>query len=121
MPLPCQKLRSNISSLRALKIPRGKARAHVEKFSWTKATEIFENYLVYRKTGDEYSSITNPHKDNSGVKRAFEAFANSYAGLRFAINEESAFRQELLLVGIMLPITFWLPASSSQKLLMIGS
>ena len=52
---------------------------------------------------------------------AFKAFANSYAGLRFAINEESAFRQELLLVAIMLPITFWLPASSSQKLLMIGS
>ena len=42
-------------------------------------------------------------------------------GEGYAINEESAFRQELLLVGIMLPITFWLPASSSQKLLMIGS
>ena len=90
----------------ALKVPRKNARAHAKKFSWTKATNIFESYLVHRQTGDEYSSITNPHKDNSGETRAFKAFASSYAGLHFAMNEENAFRQELLLVAIMLPITF---------------
>ena len=110
-----------IAVKKALRIPRKSARTHAEKFSWTKATDIFESYLVYRQDKDEYSSLNNPHKNNSGITRAFKAFANSYAGLRFAINEESAFRQELLLVAIMLPITFWLPASSSQKLLMIGS
>ena len=65
--------------------------------------------------------MTNPYKDNTGVRRALKAFENSLAGLRFALNEESAFRQELLLALLLVPLALWLPVPITQKLLMIGS
>ena len=44
-----------------------------------------------------YIPENNPHKQNTGLKRLFLAFVNSISGFNFAIKEESAFRQELLL------------------------
>lgn len=110
-----------IAVTRALNLSRKDARAHAETFSWTKATDIFEGFLVWRQEEDEYSALSNPYKDNTGVKRAFRAFDNSQSGLRFAVNEESAFRQELLLALALVPLALWLPASTAQTLLMTGS
>lgn len=106
---------------KALSLSRDDARAHAETYSWENATDIFEGFLVCRQNDKDYSVLNNPYKYNSGIKRAWHAFWNSCAGLRFAINEESAFRQELLLAAILIPLAIWLPASVSQTLLMIGS
>lgn len=110
-----------IAVTKALSLSRADARAHAESFSWSKATDIFEGFLVERSGADEYSALTNPHKDNAGVTRALRALVNSYAGLRFALNEESAFRQELLLALVLVPLALWLPASAAETLLMIGA
>ena len=106
---------------KALKLSSNVARAHAETFSWRTATDIFEACLIHCHTQDEYSVVTNPHKNNIGVKRAINAFNNSWSGLRFAINEESAFRQEVLLALILLPLAFWLPVSDMYKILMAAS
>lgn len=107
--------------LRGLKIKRSDARDYAQNFSWSKATDIFESYLVQRQQPNTYTVLTNPYKDNTGVMRAISAYRNSQDGLRFALNEESAFRQELLLALVLIPLALWLPANLSQTLLMIGA
>ena len=49
----------------------------------------------------------------SGIKRIFKASYCSYLGLKAAFKEESAFRQELLLACLMLPISFFLAESAN--------
>ena len=63
----------------------------------------------------------NPHKKNTGLKRLYFALINSLSGFIFAFKEESAFRQELLLTLILIPLAFIFPTETTEKLLMIGS
>ena len=49
--------------------------------------------------------------NGSGIKRVFKASYCSYLGLKAAFKEESAFRQELLLACLMLPVSFLLAVS----------
>ena len=68
-----------------------------------------------------YIPENNPHKQNTGLRRLFLAFVNSISGFNFAIKEESAFRQELLLCLFLVPLIFIFPTSPIEKILMIGS
>ncbi|MGB1872938.1 MAG: diacylglycerol kinase, partial [Candidatus Puniceispirillaceae bacterium] len=65
--------------------------------------------------------MDNPHKDNHGVTRAIFAARNSWAGLVFAIREESAFRQELILAAILGPLALWMPATAVETGMMLGT
>lgn len=105
----------------ALKIDRRHARSHAEGFSWSHATNIFEGHLVLAQKDDEYSPASNPYKNNTGLLRAANALKHSLGGLRFALHEESAFRQELFLAIILITFAIWLPASPIETLIMIGS
>ena len=69
----------------------------------------------------DYSAENNPHKGNKGLTRAWHAAKNSWNGLKFAVREESAFRQELTLTGCLLPLSFLLPFGAIERLLLIGS
>ena len=46
-----------------------------------------------------------------GLKRVFKATYCSCLGFKAAFKEEAAFRQELLICSILLPISFWLASS----------
>ena len=106
----------------ALKIDRKDARAHAETFSWDAATDIFASHLVQsRDPSVDYHVVDNPHKDNHGITRAIAAARNSWAGLVFAIREESAFRQELILAMIMAPLALWMPATTTETALMLAT
>ena len=106
----------------ALKISRKAARKHAETFSWSAATDIFAAHLVNARTPkDGYHIADNPHKDNHGVTRAIAAARNSWAGLVFAIREESAFRQELLLAAVLAPLALWMPATVVETAMMLAS
>ncbi|NDI21345.1 MAG: diacylglycerol kinase, partial [Burkholderiaceae bacterium] len=50
-----------------------------------------------------YDIKQNPHKGNRGLTRAIHAAKNSWHGLIFAYQEESAFRQELVLLLVLSP------------------
>jgi len=41
--------------------------------------------------------------------------------LVFAIREESAFRQELILTAILAPLALWLPATALEKAMMLAT
>lgn len=53
--------------------------------------------------------------------RVVRAFGYSLAGLRAAYNEESAFRQELLLVAVLAPLGLWLGRDGVERSLLVGS
>jgi diacylglycerol kinase (ATP) len=68
-----------------------------------------------------YQIEDNPHKGNKGVTRAFRAAINSWNGLIYAYKEESAFRQELALSLILIPLAIYLPVTPIEKILLIAS
>ncbi len=65
--------------------------------------------------------MESPHKGKTGLRRLLNAFGYSLAGFRAAYKHEDAFRQEIHLAAIMIPLALWLPASHMGKALMIGS
>ena len=72
------------------------------------------------ETKPEYSVDDNPHKGNRGLTRALMAARHSWSGLKFAYAEESAFRQELALASVLLPLACVLPASPAERVALIG-
>ncbi|HOO50143.1 MAG TPA: diacylglycerol kinase [Alphaproteobacteria bacterium] len=64
--------------------------------------------------------MTAPQK-NTGLKRILKAFGYSVEGLTTAFKSEAAFRQELLLCAIALPLAFLLDVTTIERILMIGS
>jgi len=63
----------------------------------------------------------NPYKGNRGLTRAWYALKHSVNGFQVAIREESAFRQELTLAAILLPIGVLVPVDAVSHALLIGS
>jgi diacylglycerol kinase (ATP) len=61
-----------------------------------------------------------PRKSESGLGRIWRAFRYSLAGLQVAYRHEAAFRQELLLAAVLIPVALVLPASWLQIALLIG-
>jgi len=57
---------------------------------------------------------------NKGFDRIVKACGYSWAGIRAAWKEEAAFRQESLLMLVMLPCAFWLGRSLVEELLLVA-
>ena len=68
------------------------------------------------RTGDEH-----PHKGRTGLSRILHAARHSADGFAEAWRNEAAFRQELLLAAVLIPLAFVLDAPGIGKALMIGS
>lgn len=58
-------------------------------------------------------------ENNHGIKRVFRATGFSMKGLKAAWIHEAAFRQELLLACLMLPIALFVDISTVERLLLI--
>lgn len=65
--------------------------------------------------------MESPHKGKTGVTRLLNAFGYSLAGFKAAYKHEDAFRQEIHLAAVLVPLALWLPATPIGKALMIGS
>lgn len=65
--------------------------------------------------------MENPHKSRSGLRRIWNAFFYSLDGFKAALKHEHAFRQEMWLAAVLIPLAFFLPASGVGRALMIGS
>ena len=64
-------------------------------------------------------SIESPYKGKTGLRRIWNALSYSLDGLRAAFRHEDAFRQELVLAAILLPLALATPASSAGKGVMV--
>lgn len=65
--------------------------------------------------------MQSPHKGKTGLVRLWNAFGYSLAGFRAAYKHEDAFRQEVWLALVLVPLALWLQVSVIAKALMIGS
>lgn len=60
-------------------------------------------------------------KKTKGLRRIWNAFDYSRAGLAAAFRGEAAFRQECLLAAILLPAALLLPLGPTAKALLVGT
>ena len=58
---------------------------------------------------------------NVGIKRIFYATGYSFKGLKAAWENEAAFRQEIAMLIFFTAISFFLPVSKLEQLVLIGS
>lgn len=65
--------------------------------------------------------MESPFKGKRGLRRVLNALHYSLSGIQAAYRHEDAFRQEVLLAAILIPLALWLPASGIGHALMIGS
>lgn len=56
----------------------------------------------------------------SGVTRLLRAFGNSWRGFRGAFREEAAFRQELALALVVIPLGLWFGETGIERALLIA-
>lgn len=63
----------------------------------------------------------SPYKGKTGLRRVWNAFNYSVAGLRAAFRHEDAFRQECLLAVVLLPAAMLMPVDGQGKAMLIGS
>ena len=61
------------------------------------------------------------HKGKTGLKRVWNALGYSLDGLAAAFRHEDAFRQEVFLAAILIPVAFFLPATGTGRALMVGA
>ncbi|MES2636472.1 MAG: diacylglycerol kinase [Pseudomonadota bacterium] len=65
--------------------------------------------------------IESPFKGRTGLRRLLNAFGYSLDGFKAAYKHEDAFRQEVLLAAIFIPLAFYLEQAVLNRTLMIGS
>jgi len=65
--------------------------------------------------------VENPNKHPRGLVHAWRATGVALQGLRAAWQHEDAFRQEVLIAAIVIPVALLLPASLPGKALMVAS
>ena len=65
--------------------------------------------------------MSNPHKGRTGLDRVLHAAGYSWAGLQAAYIGESAFRQEVWLTVIAVPLALWLGQGWVETALLLGS
>jgi diacylglycerol kinase (ATP) len=65
--------------------------------------------------------VESPHKGKTGLRRIWNALFYSFDGLKAAYQHEDAFRQEVWLAVVLIPLALFLPASGTGKSLMIAS
>jgi len=65
--------------------------------------------------------VESPYKGKTGLRRLINAAGYSLSGLAAAARHEDAFRQELLLAAVLVPLGLWLGASGVERALLVGS
>jgi len=64
--------------------------------------------------------IESPYKGEAGFRRLLSATRNSLVGLAEAARHENAFRQELILAAIFLPLAFWVGDTVLERALLVA-
>ncbi len=63
----------------------------------------------------------SPFKGKTGLRRLINAFSYSMDGFKAAYQHEDAFRQEVWLSLVLIPLAFYLEAEALHRILMVGS
>lgn len=63
----------------------------------------------------------SPFKGKTGLRRLVNAFGYSMDGFKAAYQHEDAFRQEVWLSLVLIPLAFYLEAEALHRIFMVGS
>jgi diacylglycerol kinase (ATP) len=63
----------------------------------------------------------SPFKGKTGLRRLMNAFGYSLDGFKAAFKHEDAFRQEVFLAMVLIPLALYVTPEAIQRILMIGS
>jgi len=80
-----------------------------------------ETRAIEERARANSAEMESPHKGKSGLRRLWNAVCYSLDGLTEAYRHEDAFRQEVLLAVLLIPLALLLPVSAVGKALMIAS
>jgi diacylglycerol kinase (ATP) len=67
------------------------------------------------------SDPVSPFKGKTGLQRVLNAAGYSWAGLTAAFRHEDAFRQEVFLAVLLIPLALYLGETGIERALMIGA
>lgn len=67
------------------------------------------------------AKMRSPHKGKRGISRIWNAMFYSLDGMSAAFRHEDAFRQEVLLALVLIPIAVHMPVSGPGKAMMVAS
>lgn len=65
--------------------------------------------------------MESPYKGKTGFRRLINALGYSWAGLKTAYKNEDAFRQEVTLAVVLIPLALYLEHAAIPRALMLGS
>jgi len=60
-------------------------------------------------------------KSNTGFKRIVKAACFSWQGITSSFKNEAAFRQEVFMAAVLIPLAFYLDVSHVERILMVSS
>jgi diacylglycerol kinase (ATP) len=66
-------------------------------------------------------NMESPYKGKTGLRRLINAFGYSVEGIKAAYKNEDAFRQEVRLAVVLIPLAVYLGKTGIEQALMIGS
>jgi diacylglycerol kinase (ATP) len=65
--------------------------------------------------------MESPYKGKTGLRRLLNAFGYSMAGIKAAYQNEDAFRQEVIMAIVLIPLAIYLGETGLEKAIMIAS
>ncbi|MFA6178848.1 MAG: diacylglycerol kinase [Methylophilaceae bacterium] len=65
--------------------------------------------------------MESPYKGKTGLRRLLNAFGYSMAGLKAAYKNEDAFRQEVLMAIVLIPLGIYLGETGVARAMMVAS
>ena len=64
--------------------------------------------------------VESPYKGQTGLRRILSATRNSLEGFVAALRHEDAFRQELIVAAVLLPVGLWLGKDGLERALLVA-
>lgn len=77
--------------------------------------------MAAREPGEADELLASPFKGKTGLLRIWLAFLNSCAGLADAWRHESAFRQEIALAAVLLPLAALAQVTPAERALLVAT
>lgn len=65
--------------------------------------------------------VESPYKGQTGFRRILSATRNSLEGFVAAVRHEDAFRQELIVAAVLVPVALWLGQTGLERALLVAS
>lgn len=82
---------------------------------------FFGDLIMNNSDSNSQSHEESPFKGKTGIRRLMNAFGYSLEGFRAAFKHEDAFRQEVFLAVVLIPLALYLESEALHRILMIGS